>query len=192
MTDTGIVKIHGKEYHTVGKRVADFRSKFPNWSIITDILSNTDSVVDGIPQVHDLVVIKASILNDDGRVIATGHAEEKRGSTNINKTSALENCETSAVGRALGMLGMGGTEIASADEVVNAITQQNQPTKRIVFDTVNSTQVKELSKYCLNGQETTATGDLLLKAYNISSVSELPASRFNEAIARCKKRAESE
>lgn len=181
MTDTGIVKIHGKEYHTVGKRVADFRSKFPNWSITTDILSNTD-----------LVVIKASILNDDGRVIATGHAEEKRGSTNINKTSALENCETSAVGRALGMLGMGGTEIASADEVVNAIAQQNQPAKRMVFDTVNSSQVKELAKYCLNGQETTSTGDLLLKAYNIPSVSELPASRFNEALARCKKRAESE
>jgi len=115
MSDTGIVKIHGKEYRTVGKRVADFRVSHPDWEISTEILSAAE-----------LVMVKATIKDDEGRVIATGHAEEERGSTNINKTSALENAETSAVGRCLAMLGMGGTEIASADEVVNAISQQGQ------------------------------------------------------------------
>lgn len=115
MSDTGIVKIHGKEYRTVGKRVADFRAAHPDWEISTEILSAAD-----------LVLVKATIKDETGRVIATGHAEEERGSTNINKTSSVENAETSAVGRCLAMIGMGGTEIASADEVANAISQQGQ------------------------------------------------------------------
>ena len=108
----GIVKIHGKEYRTVGKRIADFRAIKPDHEISTEVLSTTD-----------LVLVKATIKDPDGKVIATGHAEELRGSTNINKTSALENAETSAVGRCLAFTGMGGTEIASADEVVNAQSQ---------------------------------------------------------------------
>ena len=57
--------------------------------------------------------------------IATGYAEEVRTASKINRTSALENAETSAVGRALAFFGLGGSEIASADEVANAIQQQN-------------------------------------------------------------------
>jgi hypothetical protein len=76
------------------------------------------------------VVVKSEIwhsgVGTEGppSVIATGYAEEERGSSNINTTSALENAETSAVGRALAFLGLAGTEIASADEVANAISQQ--------------------------------------------------------------------
>lgn len=110
----GIVRIHGKEYRTVGKRIADFRADKPDYEISTEVLSAAE-----------LVLVKATIKDPDGKVIATGHAEELRGSTNINKTSALENAETSAVGRALafGVKGLAGTEIASADEVVNAQKQ---------------------------------------------------------------------
>jgi hypothetical protein len=68
--------------------------------------------------------MKATISDEKGRVIATGHAEEVRASSQINKTSALENAETSAIGRALAALGMAGTEFASADEVAQAIKQQ--------------------------------------------------------------------
>lgn len=58
-------------------------------------------------------------------VLGTGTAYEKEGSTFINKTSYIENCETSAVGRALGMAGFGiDTSIASAEEVQNAIANQ--------------------------------------------------------------------
>lgn len=115
MADDGTVSIHGKQYRTVALRIKEFRSSHPDYSIDSEVLSAAD-----------LVQVKTTISDETGRVIATGLAEEERGSTNINKTSALENAETSAVGRALAFFGLGGTEIASADEVANAIQQQGQ------------------------------------------------------------------
>lgn len=110
--DTGIVNIHGKEYKTVAKRVDEFRKEHStNLSIITEIISTTDN----------MIVMKASIIDREGITIATGFAEENRTSSSINKTSALENCETSAIGRALANFGLGGGEYASADEIANAI-----------------------------------------------------------------------
>lgn len=110
----GKVKIHGKEYKTVALRVAEFRAAHPDYTIQTELIEANDV----------LVIMKATISNC-GVVIATGYAEEVRASSKINATSALENAESSAVGRALAFFGLGGTEIASADEVANAITQQN-------------------------------------------------------------------
>jgi len=114
--EDGIVNIHGKQYQTVAYRVGKFREIHQDWSIQTEL-----ALDDG-----NRVVMKAVIANQDGMVVATGFAEEVRGSSNINQTSALENCETSAIGRALSALGMGGTSYASADEVANAIGQQNE------------------------------------------------------------------
>lgn len=111
--NTGIVPIRGKEYKTVALRVTEFRKKHPQATISTEAVTIADNVV----------VMKASIMVDD-KLIATGFAEEVRSSSNINKTSALENAETSAVGRALAFYGLAGSEIASADEVANAINQQ--------------------------------------------------------------------
>ena len=108
------VNIHGKEYFTVAERVSAFRETSADLTIETEIVR-----WDG-----DDVVVKASI-SDNGKLIATGLAHEVRGSTNINRTSHVENCETSAIGRALAAFGLGGTEYATADEVANAITQQN-------------------------------------------------------------------
>ena len=72
-------------------------------------------------------VCKASIADTEHRIIATGHAHEVQGSSNINKTSYVENCETSAIGRALAMLGIGiDTSIASANEVSDAIAKQEE------------------------------------------------------------------
>jgi hypothetical protein len=107
------VQIHNKEYFTVAERVAKFRDSHPDYQIESELISNTN-----------YVIVKSTITSGNGNVIATGLAEEERGSTNINKTSAVENCETSAVGRALAFFGLAGTEIASADEVANAIQQQ--------------------------------------------------------------------
>lgn len=117
------IKIHNKEYTTVAERISQFRHANPDYSLESEILSNAD-----------LVVVKAVIKTDDGRVIATGHAEEVRGSTNINKTSALENCETSAWGRALAALNFGGDQVASANEVSDAIIKQNvmEATDRLI------------------------------------------------------------
>lgn len=121
------VDIHGKQYETVASRVDGFREAYVDFAIVTEILSND----------NEYVVFKATILAPNDRILATGHAQEKYGSTNINKTSALENCETSAIGRALACFGLGGTEFASADEVANAIDQQSQG----VTYTPNSTAV---------------------------------------------------
>ena len=115
--DTGIVDIHGKQYQTVAYRVGKFREAHKDFSLVTEIVTRTD----------ECVVMKATILNEQGRVLATGHSEEYRADGKINATSALENSETSAIGRALAALGMGGTEFASADEVANAIQQQRAP-----------------------------------------------------------------
>lgn len=116
--DTGIVNIHGKEYQTVAYRVGKFREIHGlDLCLTTEIVSRDD----------ECVVMKATITNPEGKVVATGHSEEKRNSSQINRTSALENAETSAIGRALAALGMGGTEFATADEVANAITQQRAP-----------------------------------------------------------------
>ena len=112
--ENGIVNIHGKEYQTVAYRVQVFRDKYPDYTLQTDVIFRDD----------DTVVMKAVIADTAGRTIATGHAEEKRNASHINKTSALENAETSAIGRCLASFGMGGTEFATADEVANAIQQQ--------------------------------------------------------------------
>ena len=109
------VNIHGKEYFTVAERVSAFRETSADLTIETEIVR-----WDG-----DDVVVKASI-SDNGKLIATGLAHEVRGSTNINKTSHVENCETSAIGRALAAFGLAGTEYATADEVANAISQQQE------------------------------------------------------------------
>tara|TARA_R100001510_G_C7615554_1_gene177819 strand:- start:100 stop:729 length:630 start_codon:yes stop_codon:yes gene_type:complete len=120
---TGTVKIHGKEYKTVALRIQEFREKYPGHTILTELVEANDT----------LVIVKATI-SWEGVVIATGYAEEVRTASKINRTSALENAETSAVGRALAFFGLGGSEIASADEVANAINQQNaQP----VIDELN-------------------------------------------------------
>ena len=108
------VNIHGKSYMTVAERVNDFCKADTGNGIETELISDDGSKV----------VMKATIKDANGMVKGSGFAEEVRGSTNINKTSALENCETSAIGRALASVGFGGTEYATANEVTDAILQQ--------------------------------------------------------------------
>lgn len=119
MANDGTVNIHGKIYETVALRVKKFREKHPEYALVTEIVSRDD----------ECVVMKATILKDR-TAIATGHSEEYRHTSSINKTSALENAETSAIGRALAALGLGGTEFASADEVAHAITGKQQAFKK--------------------------------------------------------------
>ena len=111
-------KITVNEYAQVNERIKAFRMLYPDGSITTDLLSNENGVC----------VFKATVMAL-GCVLGTGHAQEKENSSFINKTSYIENCETSAVGRALGMLGLGiDSSIASAEEVENAILNQ-EPTQ---------------------------------------------------------------
>lgn len=112
--ETGIVDIRGKQYETVALRVQKFRAAHPDKSLTTEMIVRDD----------ECVVMRAIIADEAGRVLATGHSEEYRKASQINRTSALENAETSAIGRALAAYGFGGTEFATANEVANAIHQQ--------------------------------------------------------------------
>ena len=123
--------IRGKQYVEVNERIKFFRqeNKYDGWGIHTDINMMDD----------EQCLCKCTIVNADGQVMAQGHAHEVKSSSNINKTSHVENCETSAVGRALAMLGIGiDTSIASANEVQDAIAKQQA--------IVDNPQVQKLSK----------------------------------------------
>lgn len=110
--------IKGKDYAEVNQRIKAFRMIYPTGTIETKMLSNENGVC----------IFKA-IIYANGNILATGTAYEKENSTFINKTSYIENCETSAVGRALGMCGFGiDTSVASAEEVQNAIANQEEAT----------------------------------------------------------------
>ena len=115
------IAIKGKNYVQVTERVKAFRNNpaWIGWSIVTDIHELTD----------DVCVMCAKIINPDSNVIATGWGREVRNdaASMVNKTSYVENCETSAVGRALGFLGIGIEEnICSAEELVFALQAQEQ------------------------------------------------------------------
>ena len=110
------VEIHGKQYITVNERVESFHRLYPNGCITTQLIQSDDRFIIKSIAIPDV---------DNPDRIFTGHAYEVIGSTQINRTSALENGETSAIGRSLGFLNIGiNGSIASADEVKNAIHQQ--------------------------------------------------------------------
>jgi len=113
--------IKGKQYVEVNERVKAFRTlpEFKGMSLESEIIA-VDS---------ESVIVRAIVRDESGRIISTGFAHEEKSSSNINRTSYIENCETSAVGRALGMLGIGiDTSIATADEVATAIAKQEATT----------------------------------------------------------------
>ena len=110
-------KIKEKEYIPVNERIRGFRTIFPDGFIRTEIISMEGGVC----------VMKAEVGTKELGVLGTGTAYEKESANYINKTSYIENCETSAVGRALGMLGIGiESSVASFDEVDLAIQEQEK------------------------------------------------------------------
>lgn len=146
------INIKGKEYVEVNERIKFFRSEpqFAGYSLTSEIIEMLDGVV----------TIKAIIKDPNGFIVATGFAQEKENSSFINKTSYVENCETSAWGRALANLGIGiDTSIASSDEVQNAILNQHsitdQDLKNALLDEQLATEEKRFR--CADcGKEITA------------------------------------
>ena len=119
------IQIKGKDYIEVNERIKQFHIDCPNGSISTDLIEMTDRFITKTTVIPD-------VKNPDRKF--TGIAYEKEDGSFINKTSALENCETSSCGRALGMLGIGiDTSIASYDEVANAIEQQDKPKPPVIL-----------------------------------------------------------
>lgn len=106
------ILIKGKKYVLVADRVAYFNETYPKGSITTKLVSDPTS---------EMVIVKAMVYPDDSTRMFTGYSQAVIGDGMVNKTAALENAETSAVGRALGFMGIGVIEsIASADEMNKA------------------------------------------------------------------------
>ena len=104
------IELKGKQYLQVVHRVNLFRYHYGMaYTIDTEILAD-----DG-----KRVLMVAYVNDNDGRVVGKGHAEEIRNAGPVNRTSAIENCETSAIGRALANIGLAGNEYASAFEMGN-------------------------------------------------------------------------
>ena len=116
-----------KEYAEVNQRIKAFRMVYPEGAIKTEMISNENGVCVFKAEVYseytteEPFFVKPSYMN----LLATGWSYEKENSTFINRTSYIENCETSAIGRALGIAGFGiDTSVASAEEVMNAEINQ--------------------------------------------------------------------
>ena len=161
--------IKGKEYAEVNQRIKAFRMLYPNGCISTEIKSLENGVC----------VMKAVILDGEGNVLGTGHAYEKEGSTFINKTSYIENCETSAVGRALGMLGIGiDTSVASYEEVANA--QAQQEAEKLEKSKISEVKVKALVSRCEKEGVSTQKICQLYKVNRFAELTEKQYANINE------------
>ena len=119
----GVYNIRGKEYKTVALRVQEFREKYPiheGWCILTERIPTENP---------KLVQFVAKIINPERNIVATGHAIENDQGI-VNAVAQLENCETSAIGRALAAAGFAGREFASANEMERVEAKRNRPQEK--------------------------------------------------------------
>lgn len=161
------------DYVEVNQRVLAFRKLYPEGFIMTDMISNENGVC----------IFKAQIgyYAEDGSInwLSNGYAYEKEGSTFINKTSYIENCETSAVGRALGFLGIGiDANIASKEEVINTVVNQDQENKPTILATEKQCEVIK-NKYA----ETVDVLKNILKQLGKNKIVELTIKEASDIIS---------
>lgn len=156
------------DYVEVNQRIKAFRQVYPMGTITTKIISLENGVV----------LMQATALDDEGKTLATGYASEKENSSFINSTSFIENCETSAIGRALGFCGFGiDSSVASAEEVENAMLNQgNQGNHE---RKASPKQVALLSNI-YKGENL----EKLLKYNNIEKIEDLSLTKASELISK--------
>ena len=158
--------IKGKDYAEVNQRIKAFRMIYPTGIIRTSMLSNENGTC----------IFTASVWTGDDTLLATGTAYEKENSTFINKTSYIENCETSAVGRALGMAGFGiDTSVASYEEVSNAMANQKEED----MPKATPKQIELVNKLVTDTEA-------MLKHYGIEKVEDLTLEQASEIISKKK------
>ena len=168
--DLKAIDMKGKRYVMVNERVKAFRAICPEGQIITEAINATD----------EAVTFRASVIVD-GVTLATGTAREEKGSSYINKSSYIENCETSAVGRALGFLGIGiDDSMASADEVANAMVQQTAiKAREVAALAIGPEKAQALAARCL---ESDVDVIKLCKMYNVGTFYELTEAKHSNII----------
>ena len=162
-------EIKGNQYAAVSERIKAFRKLYPEGFISTDLISNENGVC----------IIKATVGYKDELgerfVLGTGMAYEKEGSSFINKTSYIENCETSAVGRALGMCGLGiDADVASYDEVATATVNQEAEKP------ISAEQKKALAKMM---KEDNIPDGYICELYSVGAINELTVRKFTNLVS---------
>lgn len=159
--------IKGKDYAEVNQRIKAFRMIYPQGRIETELVSIENGIC----------IFKAIVASEEDQVLGIGHAYEKEGSSFINKTSYIENCETSAVGRALGMAGFGiDTSIRSAEEMLNADLQQTEKKK------ISKTQEEALDKAIENKGISNEIVLEILKKYGYTNTAEIKLKDYMKII----------
>ena len=173
--------VKGKQYAEVNQRIKAFRMVYPDGFIRTNMESNENGVCIFKAEVgYILTTITDNNTYLDEIILSTGTAYEKENSTFINKTSYIENCETSAVGRALGMAGFGiDTSVASAEEVQNAINNQNKESEA---------KLKLMAKLETLIMETETDRDKLYEYFKVTSNTEMTEKQLKEAVEILKKK----
>lgn len=162
------VDIRGKSYATVAQRIQAFRALLPAGRIETEFVH--------LDLEKGECVMRAKVFLGDC-LLATGTAWEVRANSNINKTSFIENCESSCVGRALGNLGIGSFDsIASKEEVEQAEEQQSR------FRAINGKEQKNLIDTLKEkGRSITEFADI---THNASGWSQITAQMYGDIIRR--------
>ena len=167
-----------KAYAEVNQRIKAFRMVHPNGCIDTSNFSLEGELGKRIAR------FVAVIRDDEGQILATGTAEEKENSSTINATSFIENCETSAVGRALGMCGFGiDTSLASYEEMNSAIKEQEananteELRKQMFKDEAPKAEKPKAEKPKLNAKQV----KWLIEAYGLNDASEITDEMIEDA-----------
>lgn len=167
-----VSQIKDKPYIEVNERIKAFRKVFPMGFIKSEMLSNENGVC----------IFRAEVGIGE-TVLGIGHAHEKENSSYINKTSYIENCQTSAVGRALGMAGFGiDNSVASADEVANAIAIQETMEKDAKKNADAKITAQQLGKIKAELLRTGVTEDAILKRYKVTKLEELSSDQAQNCI----------
>lgn len=172
--DTG--KIEKKGYAEVHQRIKAFRMVYPQGDIETTILTDENGICK----------IRADIYDDNNRHLSSATAQENiKSNSFINTYNAIENCETSAVGRALGFAGFGiDTSIASAEEVQNAIIKQDKKDDITPQNFQEELMIQESQKQQIRTEIDETTIKNYLKEKGKSKISDLT---FKEAYDLLKK-----
>ena len=164
--------IKGKNYVEVSQRIKAFRSVCPNGKIKTEILKLENG----------FCLVKAAVYDEQGMVLGTGHAYETEGSSFINKLSYIENCETSAVGRALGMSGFGiDTAVRSFEETANA------ELNRLAEQKIDAIKIKSLEGVF---EKHAGFKDEVLAKFKIDTVEDMTEKQYKTLIKMINKKKE--
>jgi len=161
--------VKGKQYAEVNQRIKAFRMLYPEGSIATNI----ERLGDGV------VVMSCEARDEEGKLLGKAYAYEKENSTFINKTSYIENCCTSATGRALAYCGIGiDTSIASKEEVENAIKQQEEE------DQLQKEYMELLAKFNKLVLDTDTEKEKLYEYYGVANNSEMTKDQLKDAVKK--------